>query len=136
MNEADILKDLAMRDKIIRYSAEIEVQLMDPKRRPSEKPIMEILIRAQERAAEALAAFAEVDAVDVNKIRELQMCINIYREIVDIVRSIIFDGIEFDREHDEEAQDLVRRAVNITPEQVSNMRAMGIEPDQDEVDDR
>lgn len=101
MSEDDPIVRLA-RQRIIRASAELEVELSELR---GGGPTREILSRFRQRAAESLAALPFVDLHEqggVEKAVALQNEVKRYDEFFSDMKSIVNEGISYDREQTEE----------------------------------
>jgi hypothetical protein len=94
--------------RIIKNSTDLERQLTDTK---GGGPVVEILRRLREKAAESMLALAIADAEDPKAIRILQNEVKRYDEWCVWITEIISEGIAYDRamsdEEREEILDLV-----------------------------
>jgi DNA polymerase III alpha subunit len=89
---------LLARQRIISLSAELEVQLTD---RRGSAPVVEIITRLRERAAESLAALATVDLFSEKGRAEavtFQNEVKRYDEFFGEIRRIVSEGIQLDQQ--------------------------------------
>jgi cytochrome P450 len=90
------------RQRIIKASADLEVQLLD---KTGSGPAIEILRRLKDRAAESLAGLPFCDAEDAHLIRVLQNEVKRYDEWVAWLRDIIQEGRAYDRDQTEQERE-------------------------------
>jgi hypothetical protein len=77
--------------RAVSLSAEIEVQLYA---KEGSRPIVALLSKAQDAAAEAIVALADVDAEDPTAIRKLQNDIVCYDRILEWLKEIVAEGVD------------------------------------------
>lgn len=87
------------------------------------RPVLWMLVRARERAAEALQGLSEVDATKTAQIIVLQGQVQFYREMVEDCRALMSRGKEADSLIDEN-----ERAEIADILEVEDARAMGLKP--------
>lgn len=93
---------LIAKQRIIAASSDIEAQLS---LQQGCRPVLVVLLKARDRAAESLQALAFHEANDVAGIRILQNEVKRYDELVAWFREIIVAGIEYDKEITAEDQE-------------------------------
>jgi hypothetical protein len=77
--------------RAVSLSAEIEVQLLAME---GSRPVVALLSKAQDAAAEAITALADVDAEDPKAIRKLQNDITCYDRILEWLKEIVAEGVD------------------------------------------
>lgn len=75
-------------------SADIEVQLSDIQ---GGRPVVAILRRLRNEAAEAMVAITTVDAEKISAVRDLQRKVLMYDDFLRVAKEIIIEGIEADK---------------------------------------
>ena len=81
--------------RLISDSADIEAQLNNTQ---GCRPILSVLVKARNEAAGALAGLAFIDAGKPEDVRDLQNIVIRYDDLIKWFKSIIDDGLEYDRE--------------------------------------
>ena len=94
--------NLLAKQRIIAASSDIEAQLSVLQ---GCRPVLVVLLKARDRAAESLEALAFVDANKPDDIRTLQNEVKRYDELVEWFRDIVTTGIEYDKEITAEDQE-------------------------------
>lgn len=102
----DRLKTLAatraMQQRKIQLSADIEAQFIA---KDGGAPVLEMLRRARDEAAEAMVGLVEVSADDPSAVRELQNAVLRFDMLVRMGQDIIREGYEADQEMGAEDRD-------------------------------
>jgi hypothetical protein len=87
--------------KAVKLSAQVEVELTGAK----SEPLLMVVARGQERAIDALAGLATVDAEDPKAIRALQNEVVRFGNMIEWVRDMLHSGKEADKQlNDAQAQ--------------------------------
>ena len=76
-------------------SADIEVQLLPTVQ--GGRPVLEILRRLRDEAAEAMVVLVTVDAEKTSAVRDLQRKVLMFDDFIRITKEVIFEGIEADK---------------------------------------
>lgn len=76
-------------DKLLLLAADVQVQL---ERGTANRPVLWLLVRAREKAAEALTKLVEVDASEESAIRALQNEVRLYGDMVEHCRNLMEVG--------------------------------------------
>lgn len=125
MNEHDPIVTLA-RLRIIRLSAELEVQLSD---KDGGAPAVEILKRFREQAAESLASLITINFADPNEIPKAMMLQNEvkrYDEMFNAMKDIIVEGKSHDQAIKDEEREEMFDVLTATQEGRSQLIELGL----------
>lgn len=109
--------------RIIKLSHDLHVQLANKR---DCAPVLEILHRLQERAAESLASLAICDTEDPKAIRLLQNEVKRYDEWVGWLREIMSEGVDYDKEISAEDRDEMIDMLTQTPEGAREAMELGL----------
>lgn len=126
MSLIDPVRRMAML-RAISASADIEAQL---NKQAENRPVLILLMRAREAAAEALEALATlpVDEATPAEIRSLQNEVRRYDDIVKWLREIVHDGFDYDREISDEDREEMIDLLMRTPEGQREAEDLGLLP--------
>lgn len=109
--------------RIIKLSVDLDRQLAN---RRDCAPVLEILRRLQDRAADSLAALAICDTEDPKAIRLLQNEVKRYDEWVAWLRQIMSEGVDYDKEISAEERDEMIDMLTQTPEGAREAMELGL----------
>lgn len=109
--------------RIIKLSHDLDRQLAN---RRDCAPVLEILHRLQDRAAESLAALATCDTEDPKAIRLLQNEVKRYDEWVGWLREIMSEGVDYDKEISAEERDEMIDMLTQTPDGAREAMELGL----------
>lgn len=124
------LKSAAL-NHVIRLSAELEVQLTG---KEGHRPMLEILARAREAAAEAMIALTMVKPTDADLIREQQNIVSRYTDLIHFTREILVEGIEGDQIVAYDAQEDILESVGLSEQDRAELAKLGISPQDGAID--
>jgi hypothetical protein len=99
--------------RAVSLSAEIEVQLYA---KEGSRPIVALLSKAQDAAAEAIVALADVDAEDPTAIRKLQNDIVCYDRILEWLKEIVAEGVDAGALLDDESREDIAAVLGLEAE--------------------
>lgn len=107
----------------IANSADMEIQFSSV---PGARPIVTMLRRARDEAAEAMVALAVADAEEPKLIRQLQNCVLLFDNLVRLARDVINDGKQADEDMTEAERDELLDYLLATDEGRQEAEALGL----------
>jgi len=113
--------------KLVRASASLEIQF---DKDATTAPILLVLKKARDAAVEAMDALVFVDPQEAATVRQLQMEIRRYDDLVAWCREIVIEGKEADA-HLAEIEREELASVVLDPEYEGEIRAAGGQPEND-----
>jgi hypothetical protein len=118
-----LAREHAMLARTRDLSADIEVQLSGLQ---GGRPVIEILRRLRDEAAEAMVGLVLVDAENIIKVRDLQRKVLQFDDYFRVVKDIVHDGIEADKTLSTEELDEFRDELLETEEGAETAAELGL----------
>lgn len=117
----------AAAQRAVSLSADVEVQLSQT---TGGAPLVALLVKARNAAADSIVCLAEADSEDPALIRALQNDVKCFKHIVEWLREIVADGFEAEDELSEDERDDLAEALGLDRESADDVRETGLPPEQ------